>query len=81
MHQRNNHNSKWVQTEAAKLTTPESIRRRIANAEKHIRALLNAGLMNAPRGQALEAHYVLIEVLTKRLAMSEPIRQVTDRPR
>jgi hypothetical protein len=60
--------SRWVQTEAAKHTTPESIRRRIADEEKHIRDLLNAGGTSGPMEQALEAHYELIEVLKKRLA-------------
>ena len=58
----------WMRREAAKHTTPESIRRRIAEEEKHIRDLLNAGLTTGPMGQALEAHRELIEVLTKRLA-------------
>jgi hypothetical protein len=68
MQQKNNHRSKWVQTEAAKHTTQESIRRRIADEEKHIHALLGAGATTGPMGQALEAHYELIEILTKRLA-------------
>ena len=58
----------WVRREAAKHTTSESIRRRIADAEKHIRDLLNAGLTTGPMGQALEAHRELIEILTKHLA-------------
>ncbi|WP_262298342.1 hypothetical protein [Microvirga sesbaniae] len=57
-----------MQKEAAKHTTPESIRRRIAEAEKQIHDLFNAGGTSGPMGQALEAHRELIEVLTKRLA-------------
>jgi hypothetical protein len=68
MQQRNNYGSRWVQTEAVKHTTLASIRQRIAEEEKHIRALLNAGVTSGPIEQALEAHHELIEVLTKRLA-------------
>ena len=60
--------SRWVQTEAAKHTTPESMRRRIAYEEKQIRILVGAGLTDGPMAKALEAHYELIRVLTKRLA-------------
>ena len=60
--------ARWVRTEAAKHSTPESIRRRIAEEEKHIRDLSNAGGTSGPMGQALETHRELIEVLTKRLA-------------
>jgi hypothetical protein len=68
MQQSNSHRSIWVQTEAAKHSTRESIRQRIAEAEKHIRDLTNAGISSSTMEQALEAHYELIEVLTKRLA-------------
>jgi hypothetical protein len=65
MQQKNSHSSRWVQTEAVKHTTPESIRRRIADEEKHIRALIDTGVTSGPVGQALEAHQALIRVLTK----------------
>jgi hypothetical protein len=68
MPQRSDRRSRWVQTEAAKHTTPESIRRRIADEEKAVRALLNAGGTSGPLAEALDAHHELIEVLTKRLA-------------
>jgi hypothetical protein len=64
----NGQRSRWVETEAAKHTTPHGIRRRIADAEKHIRSLSDAGVGSDPMGEALKAHYELIEVLTKRLA-------------
>lgn len=60
--------SRWVQTEAAKHTTPDSIRRRIADEHKQIRILADAGLTEGPMAKALEAHYDLIRVLTERLA-------------
>ena len=68
MSQTYNHKSRWVQTEAAKHTTPESIRRRIADEEKAVRALLSVGVASGPMEQALEAYYELIRVLTERLA-------------
>lgn len=68
MRQPNGHRAKWVQMEAAKHTTPARIRRRIADAEKHIRDLLDVGAGSSSMEQALEAHYELIRVLTKRLA-------------
>ena len=68
MPQRNDRRSRWVQTEAAKHTTPESIRRRIADEGKAVRALLNAGGTSGPLAEALDAHHELIQVLTKRLA-------------
>ena len=68
MHQTDGHRARWVHAEAAKHTTPDSIRRRIADEEKQIRVLLNAGATTGPMEQALEAHQELIEILTKRLA-------------
>ena len=60
--------TRWVQTEAAKHTTLESMRRRIAYATEQIRILTDAGLRDGPMAKALEAHYELIRVLTERLA-------------
>ena len=60
--------SRWVQTEAAKHTTPDSIRRRIADEREQIRILSGAGVASDPLGEALEAHHELIRVLTERLA-------------
>ena len=57
-----------VQTEAAKHTTPDSIRQRIADEREQIRILTSAGLTDGPMAKALEAHYELIWVLTERLA-------------
>ena len=68
MHQRNERRSRWVQTEAAKHTTPESIRRRIAHETEQIRTLSGTGIPSASMAEALEAHHELIRVLTKRLA-------------
>jgi hypothetical protein len=65
---RNGGRSRWVQTEAARHTTPESIRRRIAYETEQIRILTGAGLTNGHMGQALESHRELIRVLTERLA-------------
>jgi hypothetical protein len=63
----NGQTSKWVETEAAKHTTPESIRRRIAHEEKQIHALAGAGL-GPDMAKARAAHFELIEVLLERLA-------------
>ena len=63
----NGRRSRWVQIEAAKHTTPESIRQRIAYEEKQINALEGAGLGQEIE-QAREAHRELIRVLTERLA-------------
>ena len=41
--------SRWVQTEAAKHTTPDSIRQRIADEQQQIRILIDAGLGMDPR--------------------------------
>src|SRR5215212_8626900 len=60
--------SRWVQMEAAKHATPESIRRRIAYETEQVRILTSAGLTNGHMGQALESHRELIRVLTERLA-------------
>jgi hypothetical protein len=63
----NGQQSKWVQREAAKHTTSESIRQRIAYEEKQIRALANVS-----SGQSMEKarkdHFELIQVLSERLA-------------
>jgi hypothetical protein len=56
-----------VQKEAAKHTTPASIRRRIAHEEEQIRVLTGTSL-NGDMEKALEAHHELIRVLTERLA-------------
>lgn len=63
----NGQRSKWVQREAAKHTTPESIRQRIAYEQKQIRALAGAGL-GQDIEKAREAHSELIQVLLERLA-------------
>jgi hypothetical protein len=68
MPQMNGQRSRWVQTEAAKHTTPNSIRRRIAYETEQIRLLSGAGVASGSMGEALEAHQELIRVLTKRLA-------------
>jgi hypothetical protein len=57
-----------VQTEAAKHTTPGSIRRRIAYETEQIRILVDAGLGSGPTTKALEAHDELIRLITERLA-------------
>jgi hypothetical protein len=62
----NGQKSRWVQKEAAKHTTPASIRRRIARAEEHIRFLAGAGFADMA-----QAHQELIRVLTERLAEIE----------
>ena len=67
MPQTNGQTSRWVQTEAAKHTTLDSIQRRIAYEEKQILALANAG-SGREMEKAREAHQELIRVLTKRLA-------------
>lgn len=68
MPQMNGQRSRWVQTEAAKHTTPNSIRRRIAYETEQIRLLSGAGVASGSMEEALEAHQELIRVLTKRLA-------------
>ena len=68
MHQRNERRSRWVQTEAAKHTTPDSIRRRIVHETEQIRNLLGSGAASDSMAEALEAHRELIRVLTERLA-------------
>ena len=60
--------SRWVQTEAAKHTTPDSMRRRITDETEKIRILMGAGLTDGPMRQALENHHELIRILTERLA-------------
>jgi hypothetical protein len=59
--------SRWVQKEAAKHTTPESIRQRIAYEEKQIRALAGVG-SGDPVEKARRDHFELIQVLSERLA-------------
>ncbi|ANY80615.1 hypothetical protein BB934_22255 [Microvirga ossetica] len=59
--------SRWVQKEAAKHTTPESIRQRIAYEEKQINALAGTSL-GREMEQARAAHFELIQVLSERLA-------------
>lgn len=68
MRQPNNHRAKWVQTEAAKHTTPDIIRRRIAHEQKQISTLRGLGLSSPTAQQALEMREELVRVLTKRLA-------------
>ncbi|MBM6584030.1 hypothetical protein ILT44_27910 [Microvirga sp. BT689] len=68
MHQRNDLRSKWVRKQAAKHTTPESIRQRIADENKKIRLLSDSGVTSDSMAEALENHHELIRVLTKRLA-------------
>jgi hypothetical protein len=63
----NGQQSKWVQREAAKHTTPESIRQRIALEEKQIRALAGVG-SGHPAEKARREHFALIQVLSERLA-------------
>jgi len=63
----NGHRARWVQREAAKHTSPESIRLGIATAEKHIDTLAVAGDSRETE-IARETHHELIRVLTKRLA-------------
>jgi hypothetical protein len=60
--------SRWVQTEAAKHTTPDSMRQRIAFAQKQIQILTGAGLGGEHAAKALETHNELIRVLTEHLA-------------
>jgi NAD(P)H-hydrate repair Nnr-like enzyme with NAD(P)H-hydrate epimerase domain len=60
--------SQWVRKEAAKHTTPASIRQRIADEQNQIRILVDAGLGSGPTTKALEAHHELIRLITERLA-------------
>jgi hypothetical protein len=55
----------WVRRQAAKHTTPESIRRQIAHEREQIRILTGSGLGDFRR--ALEFHHELIRVLSERL--------------
>src|SRR3954453_10396546 len=59
--------SNWVKKEAAKHTTPASMRQRIAREFEQIRVLTGAGF-NGDMGKAVEAHHELIRILTERLA-------------
>jgi hypothetical protein len=56
-----------VETEAAKHTTPESIRQRIALEEKQIKALAGVGSGHLAE-KARREHFALIKVLSERLA-------------
>jgi hypothetical protein len=67
MRKMNGQSSKWAQREAAKHTTPASIRQRIAFEEEQIRVLMGTSF-NGHRAKALESHHELIRVLTDRLA-------------
>jgi hypothetical protein len=58
---------KWVQTEAAKHTTPASIRQRMAYEEKQILALASTGF-GGDMEKARKTHRELIQVLSERLA-------------
>ena len=66
MPKQNGQRSNWVEREAAKHTTPESIRRRIAFEEKQITDL--ASISSSEAEYAREAHVELIQVLSERLA-------------
>jgi hypothetical protein len=55
----------WVRRQAAKHTTPESIRRQIAREREQIRILTGSGLGDFRR--ALEFHQELIRALSERL--------------
>jgi hypothetical protein len=68
MPQINDQRARWVQTAAAKHTTPDSIRRRIASETERVRILSGAGAASGLWEEALEARHELIRVLTKRLA-------------
>ena len=59
---------RWARAEAAKHTTVDSMRRRIADETEKIRILMGAGLTDGPMRQALENHHELIRILTERLA-------------
>ena len=61
----------WVRRQAAKHTTPGSIRRQIAYEQERIRILQGAGSSRDIQ-KALEAHSELIRVLSKRLAVLSP---------
>jgi hypothetical protein len=67
MRKANGQSSGWVQNEAAKHTTPASIRQRIAYEEEQIRILAGTSL-TGHMAKALDAHHELIRVLTERLA-------------
>jgi hypothetical protein len=65
----------WVRSQAAKHTTPESIRRQIAHEREQIRILTGTGLGDF--GRALEFHHELIRALSERLK-SIPANDPTD---
>jgi hypothetical protein len=56
----------WVRRQAAKHTTPESLRRQIAYEQEQIRILKGSGL-GGDFGKALGSHQELIRVLSERL--------------
>ena len=56
----------WVRRQAAKHTTPGSIRRQIAYEQEQISILTGTGL-GGDFGKALESHQELIRVLSERL--------------
>jgi hypothetical protein len=56
----------WVRRQAAKHTTPGSIRRQIAYEREQISILTGTGL-GGDYGRALESHLELIRVLADRL--------------
>jgi len=58
---------RWVDGEAAKHITAASMRKRIALAREHLRALDSAGFGDEI-AKAREAHEKLIAVLSERLA-------------
>ena len=60
----------WVQKEASKHTTPDSIEQRIALAHEHLREL-NRLSPSAFVTRARKAHTELIQVLSERLARAE----------
>ena len=62
--------SRWVQAEAAKFITPDSLRRRTADAKKQIRALASTG-SGRDMEQARKAHQELIQMLSERLSRAE----------
>jgi hypothetical protein len=66
MPKQNGQRSRWVETEAAKHTTPESIRERIALEEKQITALAGVGSDHLTE-KARREHFALIQVLSERL--------------
>jgi hypothetical protein len=58
----------WVRRQAARHTTPESIKRQIAREREQIRILTGAGDFR----RALEFHHELIRALSERLESLAP---------